>query len=133
MNILKIYLIFLVLLFLLMQTTVSAQVSVSYTYDNAQRLTKAMYSNGTQISYTYDAVGNRTTMITCDNTRTSLKTGNWNDTSVWSCSSVPTFTTPTIVDTPHTVTIPTGTTGSAKSLNEKGKLIINGVLSLPVK
>jgi YD repeat-containing protein len=34
--------------------------SVTYTYDNAGRLTQATYSNGASVQYTYDASGNRT-------------------------------------------------------------------------
>jgi len=37
-----------------------AQVTVTYTYDNLQRLTQASYSNGVGIQYAYDALGNRT-------------------------------------------------------------------------
>lgn len=37
--------------------------SVSYTYDTLGRLTRAAYSNGTVIVYTYDASGNRTTQV----------------------------------------------------------------------
>ncbi len=33
---------------------------VTYTYDELSRLTKAAYTNGTVIEYSYDAVGNRT-------------------------------------------------------------------------
>lgn len=33
----------------------------TYTYDNLNRLTKVVYSNGTTITYTYDALGNRLT------------------------------------------------------------------------
>lgn len=36
-----------------------SQTSVSYTYDNLNRLTKATYSNGVTVTYTYDALGNR--------------------------------------------------------------------------
>jgi YD repeat-containing protein len=36
-----------------------AQVTVTYTYDNLQRLTQASYSNGVNIMYSYDALGNR--------------------------------------------------------------------------
>ena len=32
----------------------------SYTYDNLNRLTKVVYDNGTTITYTFDALGNRT-------------------------------------------------------------------------
>jgi len=31
----------------------------TYTYDNLNRLTKVVYGNGTTITYTYDALGNR--------------------------------------------------------------------------
>jgi YD repeat-containing protein len=34
--------------------------AVTYTYDDLNRLTKAEYTNGTVIAYTYDAAGNRT-------------------------------------------------------------------------
>lgn len=37
-----------------------AQVTVSYTYDNLNRLTQASYSNGVGIQYSYDVLGNRT-------------------------------------------------------------------------
>lgn len=37
-----------------------AKTTVSYSYDNLNRVTQASYSNGTQIQYTYDALGNRT-------------------------------------------------------------------------
>lgn len=37
-----------------------AQVTISYTYDNLNRLTQASYSSGVGIQYSYDALGNRT-------------------------------------------------------------------------
>jgi YD repeat-containing protein len=37
--------------------------TVTYEYDNLYRLTKATYSDGTVIEYTYDAAGNRLTTI----------------------------------------------------------------------
>ncbi len=40
--------------------SVKAQVTVTYTYDNLNRLTQASYSNGVGIQYSYDALGNRT-------------------------------------------------------------------------
>lgn len=43
-----------------------AQTTVSYTYDNLNRLSQAMYSTGVTILYTYDALGNRTQhVISC--------------------------------------------------------------------
>jgi len=40
--------------------SVKAQVTVTYSYDNLNRLTQASYSNGVGIQYSYDALGNRT-------------------------------------------------------------------------
>lgn len=45
---------------LLFSFITKAQVTVSYTYDNLNRLTQASYSNGVGIQYSYDALGNRT-------------------------------------------------------------------------
>ena len=38
--------------------------SVAYTYDYLGRVTKATYSNGKVISYSYDTAGNRTSVVT---------------------------------------------------------------------
>ena len=38
-----------------------AQTSVSYTYDDLNRLTEVNYFNGVKVKYTYDALGNRMT------------------------------------------------------------------------
>ena len=35
----------------------------TYTYDNLHRLTSVVYDSGMQITYTYDAVGNRTQRV----------------------------------------------------------------------
>lgn len=37
--------------------------SVTYVYDALGRLSKATYSNGTVITYSYDAAGNRTSVV----------------------------------------------------------------------
>jgi len=37
-----------------------AQTTVDYTYDNLNRLTEVKYDNGVIVTYTYDALGNRT-------------------------------------------------------------------------
>ncbi|MBN9694429.1 MAG: RHS repeat protein [Zoogloea sp.] len=37
--------------------------SASYTYDTLGRLTQVSYSNGTVIAYSYDAAGNRSTVV----------------------------------------------------------------------
>jgi YD repeat-containing protein len=38
--------------------------SVTYTIDSLGRLTKLTYANGTTITYNYDAMGNRTSVVT---------------------------------------------------------------------
>jgi YD repeat-containing protein len=48
-----------------------AQSSTTYTYDNLNRLTKVTYSNGITVSYTYDALGNRTSKNVTGNTATT--------------------------------------------------------------
>ena len=37
--------------------------ATTYQYDRLHRLTKVTYDSGTQIIYTYDASGNRTTKV----------------------------------------------------------------------
>src|SRR3989338_6470475 len=37
--------------------------TITYTYDNLNRLTKVDYGNGTTIDYSYDAAGNRKTLV----------------------------------------------------------------------
>ena len=46
--------------------------NIFFTYDNLNRLTKADYSNGTVINYTYDSVGNRLSMVSTVPTPPSL-------------------------------------------------------------
>lgn len=45
-------------------TLVHAQSSVTYEYDALGRVTKATYSNGTVVTYAYDAADNRVTTTT---------------------------------------------------------------------
>lgn len=59
-----------VLLLLAFNGIASAQINVTYIYDNANRLIKEIYSDGKQILYTYDELGNRISKITvspCNN------------------------------------------------------------------
>lgn len=37
--------------------------SATYTYDNLGRVTKVTYSNGKSVTYSYDAAGNRVTVV----------------------------------------------------------------------
>ena len=59
----------LAILFVSIQTF--AQNSTTYTYDNLNRLTKVTYSNGVMVSYSYDALGNRTSKKVTGNTETT--------------------------------------------------------------
>ena len=45
---------------LLASLQVSSQTTVTYTYDNLNRLKGVHFSNGVTVTYTYDALGNRT-------------------------------------------------------------------------
>ncbi|WP_398467565.1 RHS repeat domain-containing protein [Tardiphaga sp.] len=49
---------------LLVSTDVSANASISYTYDQRGRLASVTYVNGTTITYSYDNAGNRTSRVT---------------------------------------------------------------------
>lgn len=55
------------LLVLAFGTYAQAQVTVNYTYDNLNRLTKAEYSSGKGIQYSYDELGNRTQEVKMSN------------------------------------------------------------------
>ena len=48
-----------ILLAFICMTYLNAQSEISYEYDNLYRLTKVIYPNGTSVSYSYDALGNR--------------------------------------------------------------------------
>jgi len=47
--------------FLILQSV--AESSITYVYDNLSRLVQIIYGGGTTITYTYDAAGNRTTVV----------------------------------------------------------------------
>lgn len=53
------------LVLLAMGTTVPAHAgSATHQYDSLGRLSQVTYSNGTVITYSYDAAGNRTAVVT---------------------------------------------------------------------
>jgi len=47
-----------------LSATVPASAATTYVYDTLGRLASATYDNGKQIIYSYDAAGNRTTVVT---------------------------------------------------------------------
>lgn len=53
-----------ILLVTMISSSVSFAETITYTYDDLNRLTSTDYGNGTSTSYTYDAAGNRLTMTT---------------------------------------------------------------------
>ena len=54
----------LIILFSLCVVALTFAADVKYTYDALNRLVQVVYSNGTTVTYTYDAVGNRTSKKT---------------------------------------------------------------------
>ncbi len=53
-----------VVLLMIMSSALSFADTITYTYDDLNRLTTMDYGNGTTTTYTYDAAGNRLTMTT---------------------------------------------------------------------
>ena len=61
----------------------------------------------------------------------SVKTGAWNDPTVWSCNRIPTASDNVIVETGHIVTVPAGTF-QVKNITERGTLSLatSGILNV---
>lgn len=55
----------------------------------------------------------------------TIKSGSWNDTSVWSCGSVPSVLDAVRINTSHTITLPSDYTATAKSLELQGNIQYN--------
>ena len=53
----------------------------------------------------------------------SVRTGNWNDATVWSCNRVPLSTDVVQVATGHIVTIPANVTANAQRLQDYGRVV----------
>jgi Peptidase family M23/Ig-like domain CHU_C associated len=63
------------------------------------------------------------TVTVCPILRESLKSGNWDDTTLWSCGTLPVSTNIVQINTVHTVTLPPDYIGHVQSIIIKGKLI----------
>ncbi len=61
------------------------------------------------------------TIVPVGNT-VSLKSGNWNELSTWSCGVIPTSILRATVQSGHIVSVPTGVTGQVKTLNLVGNI-----------
>jgi hypothetical protein len=61
----------------------------------------------------------------------SVKTGAWNDPTVWSCNRIPTATDNITIETGHIVTVPAGAF-QVKNITEKGTLTLaqSGTLNI---
>jgi len=55
----------------------ASSAGVIYTYDLSGRVTTALYDNGTCISYSYDANGNRTSQTTASTGAPAWGSGAW--------------------------------------------------------
>lgn len=61
------------------------------------------------------------TIVPVNNT-VSLKSGNWNEISTWSCGVIPTSVLNTTVQSGHIVSLPMGIIGQVKTLNLLGNI-----------
>jgi PKD-like domain len=96
--------------------------------------------SGTATSGTLSVVANNscgpgtalTLAISVNLLRETLKTGNWNDVTVWSCGSVPLITQLVRINSGHIITIPASYDAYAKSVTLIGNIIFgtNGKLNL---
>lgn len=79
-----------ILIFLIITKFASAQ-TTSYEYDKLYRLTKIIYSNGSTVTYQYDANGNRVYQFNLGSVTTYIFTGdgNWSVAANWLNSTPP--------------------------------------------
>jgi hypothetical protein len=68
-----------------------------------------------------------------DGAITSLSSGNWTDTSTWSCNCIPASCNDVTVDAGHIVIIPTTLTGRLKNLTVKGSVDIKNLSMMKMK
>lgn len=101
----------------------------TYEYDNLNRLSKVSAYTGNTISYTvtytYDAVGNRLSKLvapSCGVLLQTVKSGQWDDVTVWDCGAVPTVAKDVRINSPHTIILPANYTTTVKSLELMGSL-----------
>jgi hypothetical protein len=59
----------------------------------------------------------------CPSIKQTLKTGTWDDTTLWSCGTLPTSVNPVQINSRHTVLLPPNYIGNLQSLILKGQLI----------
>lgn len=85
----KIIIAYIVCAFCLSITTQAQTKKVIYEYDNLNRLTKVTYSNGVEITYTYDVMGNRTQKQVIVHQWLGLLSENWHDPNNWSTGVIP--------------------------------------------
>jgi RHS repeat-associated protein len=76
------------------------------------------------ISNSFDAIGrNKIKFVQPNNSIiSSLQSGDWTTASIWSKGIIPSLTTPAVINTGHTITIPASTTVQAGTLYDAGTL-----------
>jgi YD repeat-containing protein len=85
------------LVFLFSVAKLAAAQTTNYEYDKLYRLTKILYSNGSNITYQYDANGNRTYQHNVGAVKVYVfnGNGNWSDAANWLNSNKPPLELPT--------------------------------------
>jgi RHS repeat-associated protein len=103
-------------------------------YDHVGRLKETYYtlSQGTvkkvdslkMVSNSFDAIGRIKIKFIQPNSNvvSSIQSGTWTTTSIWTNGTIPSLTTPAVINTGHTVTIPINTTVQAGTLYDAGLL-----------
>lgn len=108
----KIFIKLIIILVIVISSAISSAETITYTYDDLNRLIKVEYGNGTRITYTYDAAGNRLTMNVSAPTPTPTPTAVVTPSPIITPmpSPISTYTpilTPTYTTTPTPVPVPT--------------------------
>jgi RHS repeat-associated protein len=103
-----------------------------YAYDHAGRKTSFTHNNLVVAKYEYDGIGRlqNKKFRPIGTTQGSKQTGNWTDASSWLSGVFPLANDNVTINTGHILTIPSGQSGSAGTLNDRGTLRNFGTLNM---
>ncbi len=107
-----------------------------YTFDHIGRKTSFKHSKDGVLqnvaNYNYDGIGRMKTktLKPLGSDINSKQTGNWTDVNTWLSGFLPSVSDNVTINTGHSVTIPSGQSGSAGVLNNKGTLQSFGMLNI---